>query len=149
MFQKLKADLTEALKAKDSFRLTVLRGLVTAFTNENVAKKRKPDTELSDEEVLTVLTRAAKQRKDSIEQFEKGGRSDLAHNEIKELEFIQTYLPTLMSEEEVRAFVDNKKTELDFTDTAKKGQFVGLIMKDLKGKADGAVVKAVVDSLFK
>lgn len=149
MHQKLKSDLTEALKAKDTMRLTVLRGLVTAFTNENVSKKRKPDTELSDDEVLTVLTRAAKQRKDSIEQFEKGGRNDLAENERRELEIIQTYLPTLMNEGEVRAFIEAKKAELNFSDVSKKGQFVGLLMKELKGKADGAVVKSVVDDLFK
>jgi uncharacterized protein YqeY len=148
MFQKLKSDLTEALKAKDTLRLTVLRGIVTAFTNENVAKKRKPDTILSDDEVLTVLMRASKQRKDSIEQFEKGGRSDLAQNEIKELEIIQAYLPTLMSEAEVRTFVETKKTELNFTDATKKGQFVGMMMRELKGRADGSLVKATVDSLF-
>ena len=89
--------MTDAMKARDVVRTNVLRGLMASFTNEAVAKKRKPDEELSDEEVLVVIGRAVKQRKDSIEQFEKGGRADLAGVEKSELAILETYLPTQMS----------------------------------------------------
>ena len=85
---QIQDEIKHAMKARDEVRLTVLRSLVTAFTNELVAKKRKPDEELSDEDTLVVISRAAKQRKDSIEQFQKGGRDDLAEREIKELSII-------------------------------------------------------------
>jgi len=132
---------------KDETRLLVLRGLSAAFTNELVAKKRKPDEELSDEDALAVISRAVKQRKDSIEQFEKGGRADLADSEKKELAILETFLPPQMSREEIEVYVRQKKEEMNPTPD-KKNQFMGSIMKDLKGKADGMEVKAVIDSLF-
>lgn len=148
LHQKLREDLKGAMRARDSMRLTVLRWLLSAFTNENVAKKRKPDEVLPDEDVLAVLTRSAKQRKDSIEQFVKGGRSDLVAQETKELAIIQTYLPTPMSQDEIRPLAKAKQTELALTDSSKKGSLMSALMRELKGKADGNDVKAVVDSLF-
>ena len=133
--------------AKDTIRLNVLRGLITAFTNENVAKRRKPDEELTDEDTLTVIQRQAKQRKDSIEQFEKGGRPELAEAEKAELVILESYLPAQMSEEEVFQYVSKKHAELGMT-KEKAGQFMGLIMKELKGKADGTLVKRAVDKIF-
>ena len=143
----LKAQMIEAMKAKEALRLGVIRGLLSSFTNENVSKKRKPDEELSDEEVLGVIGRAVKQRKDSIEQFEKGGISDLAESEKVELAILETYLPAQMSREEIFAYVKNK-VESEKPEKEKKNQFMGMIMKELKGKADGMVVKEVVDSMF-
>lgn len=139
--------MIEAMRAKEALRLSVIRGLLSSFTNELVAKSRKPDEELSDEEVLGVISRAVKQRKDSIEQFEKGGRADLAESEKEELTILQSYLPEQMSEEEVEAFV-KAKIEAENPDKEKKGQFMGSIMKELKGKADGSHVKAAVDKLL-
>lgn len=146
--ETLKNDMTEAMRAKDTLRLTVLRGLLTSFTNELVAKKQKPDEKLGDESALAVLTRAAKQRKDSIEQFEKGGRPELAEKEKQELALIEAYLPTLMDKDEIRAHAEAKKNEMGIDDPSKKGMLMGALMKDLKGKADGGDVKEVVDSLF-
>ena len=139
--------MIEALKAKDTLRLNVIRGLLSAFTNEAVSKKRKPDEVLSDEEALVVISRAVKQRKDSIEQFEKGGRPELAEVEKSELAILGTYLPTQMSREEVVVFIKKKQVELNM-DKSKKGQFMGIIMKDLNGQADGSMVKEIIDSLF-
>lgn len=139
--------MIEAMKAKEALRLSVIRGLLSSFTNELVAKSRKPDEELSDEEVLGVISKAVKQRKDSIEQFEKGGRADLAESEKEELVILQSYLPEQMSEEEVEVFV-KAKIETENPDKEKKGQFMGSIMKELKGKADGSHVKAAVDKLL-
>jgi uncharacterized protein len=143
----IKEQLKEAMRAKDAMRLNVIRGLLTAFTNELVSKKRKPDEELPDEEVLSVISRAVKQRKDSIEQFEKGGRADLAESEKAELAMLEAYLPAQMSEEEVKAFVAAKQAELQMPKD-KAGQLTGMVMKDLKGKTDGTMVKNAVEALF-
>lgn len=145
---ELREGIKEAMKAKDAVRLSVLRGLVTACTNELVAKNRKPTDELSDDEVLTVISRAAKQRKDSIEQFRSGGRADLAENEEAELKILETFLPVQMTRAEIETFAKGKMAELGVTDKAGAGKLMGMLMKDLKGKADGNDVKAVVDSLL-
>lgn len=134
--------------AKDSVKLTVIRGLMSVFTNELVSLGRTPQSELTDEEVLAVIRRAVKQRKDSIEQFEKGGRADLADSEKAELNILEKYLPAMMSQDDIRAFAEAKKAELGVTDKAKVGLLMSALMKDLKGKADGGDVKAVVESLF-
>lgn len=144
----IKNQIKEAMLAREAEKLSVLRGLSASFTNELVAKKRKPDEELADEDAMEVIRRAVKQRKDSIEQFEKGGRQDLADAEKSELLILETYLPQQMSKEEIEVYVKNKLTELGFSDKSKVGQFMGMIMKDLKGKADGPLVKEVIDSLF-
>ena len=141
--------MTDAMKARDVVRTNVLRGLMASFTNEAVAKKRKPDEELSDEEVLVVIGRAVKQRKDSIEQFEKGGRADLAGVEKSELAILETYLPTQMSRDEIIMYVKDKlanPTTLEAT-RGNKNQFIGFVMKELKGRADGALVKEVTFSI--
>lgn len=148
LHQQIKDSIKEAMIAKDAVRLSVLRGLVTAFTNELVATKRMPQDFLTDEEVLNSIRKAVKQRKDSIEQFEKGGRPELAEDEKKELVVLEAYLPTLMSREEIKKVVEAKKAEAGEVDKAKLGIFMGSVMKDLKGKADGADVKAVIDELF-
>lgn len=134
--------------AKDALRLSVVRSLVAACTNELVAKSRKPQGELSDEEVLSVIRRAVKQRKDSIEQFTKGKRADLANAESAELAILEKYLPQMMTQDEIKKVALAKRAELGITDKSKLGQFVGTLMKELKGKADGALVKAVVENLF-
>ena len=134
--------------ARDSVRLEVYRGMSAAFTNELVAKGRKPQDSLSDEEALTVITRMSKQRKDSIEQYTAGGRPELADEEKAQLAVIETFLPELMSREEVATVARAKQIELGITDPSKKGMLMAGVMKDLKGKADGMVVKEVVDGLF-
>jgi hypothetical protein len=146
---QIKEQIKEAMKARDETRLLVLRGLLSGFTNELVSLKRKPDGELTDEEALTVIRRAVKQRKDSIEQFTKGGRTDLATSESAELTILETYLPKMMSREDVMKIAKAKMTELGVTDKSGAGKFMGALMKDLKGQADGDTVKSVVDELLK
>lgn len=146
--EQIKDQIKEAMLAKDAVRLQTLRGLLSAFTNELVAKKRKPQEMLEDEDALAVISRAVKQRKDSIEQFEKGGRGDLAEDEKAELAILTTYLPAQMSKEEVMEAVLAKKAELGVTDKAMAGKLMGAIMKDLKGKADGDMVKSAIDEAF-
>ena len=146
--ETLKKELPEAMKAKDEVKLRTLRALLTSFTNEAVAMKEKPDALLSDEKALAVITRASKQRKDSIEQFERGNRPDLAKHEREELTVLEAYLPEMMSREDILPIAKAKKEQLAVTDKGKAGILVGAVMQELKGKADGADVKAVVDGLF-
>lgn len=146
--ETIKQSIPEALRAHDEVRLRTLRSLVTMMTNEVVAKKRKPDEFLTDEEALTVLKRAANQRKDSIEQFTKASRLDLVAPEKAELSIIDAYLPTLMSRDEIFAVAKSKMVELNLSPSADAGKLIGALMKDLKGRADGADVKAVVDGLL-
>jgi len=148
LHEQIKNSIKEAMLAKDAVRLEVLRGMSTAFTNDLVAKGKKPQEMLTDEEVLAVITRMSKQRKDSIEQYTKGGRQDLAEEERAQLAIIETYLPKLMEKSEVETIAKAKQAELGITDPTKKGMLMSALMKDLKGKADGAVVKEAVDALF-
>ena len=136
------------MKAKDAVKLGVVRGLIASFTNELVSLKRMPDGELSDEEALNVIRSAVKQRKDSVDQFTKGGRADLAENEKAELAVLETYLPAMMSKEDVMKTAKTKMAELGSIDKSKAGMFMGALMKELKGKADGDIVKSVVDELL-
>ncbi|HVB19691.1 MAG TPA: GatB/YqeY domain-containing protein [Candidatus Paceibacterota bacterium] len=146
--ETLKKSIPEALRAHDEVRLRTLRSLVTAMTNEIVAKKRKPDEFLTDDEALAVLKRAASQRKDSIEQFEKGGRPELAEPEKAELTLIESYLPKMMSREEIMPIAKAKMAEIGISSKADIGKFIGMLMKELKGRADGTEVKAVADTLL-
>ncbi len=145
---EIKNSIKDAMLSKDAVRLDALRSVVAAFTNDLVARGRKPDEALSDEEVLAIITKLSKQRKDSIEQFTKGGRPELAEKEKQELDVLQKYLPEMMSKDEVLEIAKNKKAELGINELAQKGMLMSALMKDLKGKADGMIVKEVVDSLF-
>lgn len=144
----LKTQLKEAMMAKDSVKLTVIRGLMSAITNELVATGKTPQSEMDDEGVLALIRRGVKQRKDSIEQFTAGGRPELAESEQAELTILQAWLPQMMSQDEIRPLAEAKKAELGIEDKTKLGMLTGALMKDLKGKADGDDVKKVVESLF-
>jgi uncharacterized protein YqeY len=148
LHEQIKSGIKEAMMAKDSVKLETYRGMVSAFTNELVAKSRTPQEMLEDVEVLAVITRLAKQRKDSIEQFKKGNREDLVKEEEAQLKILETFLPKLMDKSEVEAIAKTKKDELGITDATKKGMLMSALMKDLKGKADGMIVKEAVDALF-
>ncbi|TSC69549.1 MAG: hypothetical protein G01um101456_108 [Parcubacteria group bacterium Gr01-1014_56] len=145
---ELKEAIKGAMRAKDTVRLSVLRGLSAAATNELVSKSRKPDEMLSDDELLTVIMRASKQRKDSIEQFVAGGRPELAESEKAELAIIETMLPAQMSQGEIEKAAKEKAAAMGVVDKTGANKLMGMLMKDLKGKADGTMVKDVVDKLF-
>ena len=136
------------MMAKDAVRLSVVRNMISTFTNELVATGKTPQDMLDDAGVLRVIKRLANQRKDSIEQFINGGRPELAESEKAELVILEKYLPTLMSREEIKKIALIKKEALGVTDKSKAGQLTGAIMKELAGKADGGDVKAVVDELL-
>ena len=147
LHQQIKDSIKEAMKAKDAVRLSVVRGLVSAFTNELVAKGKKPDEVLADDETLAVIKRASKQRQDSIDQFTAGGRADLAEKEQAELTIIKTYLPTQMSRGEIEKIAQVKIAELG-ANKSKIGILVGAVMKEAKGTADGSVVKEILEKIL-
>jgi len=147
MQETIKTKLKEAMMAKNEVAVLTLRNIMSSFTNELVSKGKKPTDVLSDEECLTVIARLAKQRRDSIEQFTNGGRADLAENEMAELVVINEFLPTQMTESEITEFLKNYIAN-NTIDPDKKGQALGGIMKELKGKADGSLVKQIFDSLL-
>ncbi len=156
--QQIKNEMREAMKNREEVRLMVLRSLISGFTNELVASGKKPQDEIEDSSALNVIKKAVKQRKDSIEQYGKGGREDLVANETAELEILKKYLPEMMSEEKIREIAIAKKTELGVEDKsnlpagkAGMGILMGAIIGQIKStgdEADGALVKQVVEKLF-
>ncbi len=146
MQEKIKSEIKTAMLARDGVRVGALRMLSAAFTNELVAQGRPPQEPLSDEDCMKVIKRLAKQRKDSMEQYTAAGRPELAEDEKNELAVIEAFLPTQMSEADIEAKVKAKLAESPL-DPTKKGQFIGMMMKELGDTADGAVVKAVIDRL--
>jgi len=148
LHEEIKNNIKEAMLARNLVLLETLRSMVAGFTNELVSKNRKPNELLNDIDVLTVINRLARQRKDSIEQYKKGNRQDLVKEEEAQLTILETYLPKLMEKSEIEKIAKSKKEELGINDATKKGMLMQALMKDLKGKADGGIVKEVVDSLF-
>ncbi len=148
LHEDIKKKIPDAMRARDAITLSVLRGMVAAFTNELVAQKRPPQEMLSDEETLAVIKRQVKQRKESIEQFKKGNRDDLVQKESAELAILETYLPATMSMEEIERLARAKKDELGITQKSDSGKLMAALMKDLKGKADGGDVKTAGEKLF-
>ncbi|MEK7644812.1 MAG: GatB/YqeY domain-containing protein [Patescibacteria group bacterium] len=148
LHETIQTKMKEAMIKKDAVRLSVLRGLLASFMNELVAKKIT-GPHLSDDDALALIKRAVKQRKDSIDQFGKGGRQDLVDAEKAELTILEAFLPQMMSYEEVLKIAKVRQAELGMKDKTAVGKFTGMLMKEFKGKADGMVVKEAVESLFK
>lgn len=142
--EQILADLKQAMKNKEQDRLTVLRSLKSKLLEREISERKGGEARLSDEQVIEVLMKAAKQRKESIDQFKEGGRDDLVANEQKELEIIESYLPEMLSEQEIRDIAKQKIDELGAQNMADMGKVMGVLMQELKGKAEGSVVSKVV-----
>lgn len=138
------ADLTQAMKDKDQDKLKVLRSLKAKLLEREISERKEGEATLSDEQTIEVLMKAAKQRKESIEQFEEGGREDLVASEEAELEIINSYLPKMLSEKEVRDIAREKIEALGAENMADMGKVMGAMMQELKGKAEGSLVSKVV-----
>lgn len=137
------------MKEGDAAKRDVLRLLDSAIKNSEIEKKKREEG-LSEEEVLEVLSRAMKQRQDSVTQFEKGSRPDLAEKEKQEMAIISVYLPEQLSQEEVEKAVREIVAKMGEISAADFGKVMGQAMGQLKGKADGnAVSKAVKAELGK
>jgi uncharacterized protein YqeY len=141
MNEKIGADITAAMKAKDAARLSALRMLKAAVMNKGVEKNR----DLDDAEVLQVVASLVKQRKDSVEQFEKAGRTDLVAKETGEIAILQEYLPPAASTEEIEAAVAAAIAETGATSAKDMGKVMKAVMPKLAGKnADGKAVNEAV-----
>ena len=143
--EQIKADFMAAFKARNTEVADTLRLLSSALHNRGIEKKGKGEAEaLTDEETLEIIRREAKRRKESITIYTQGNRADLAEQEAKELKVLEAYLPTLMGEEEVRKIVEKVLADYGAVDAKDFGKVMGVAMKELKGKADAAMVTKIL-----
>src|SRR4030042_6729927 len=145
LHQQIEADLKSAMKSGDREKAGVLRFLISAVKNFQIETKTKDKEYLSDDEIISVLRHQAKQRRDSISGYEKGGRADLAEKEKAELAILENYLPAQAGVEKIREVVKAKIAELGIADKSGFGRLMGAAMAELNGQADGDAVKKVVE----
>ena len=138
--EKLTADLKESLKSGDKVKLSVVRMVLSSIKNKEIDKR----AELSDDEALAVLSHAAKLRKESIEEFTKGGREDLVQKEREELRVIENYLPEQLSEDKLKEIAKEAILEASATSVKDIGKVMKILMPRLKGQADGKLVNKIV-----
>ena len=145
LHQKIEAELKSALKSGEKEKTGTLRFLISAIKNFQIENKLKGEDYLKDEDIIAVIRRQVKQRKDSIAEYEKGNRPELAEKERAEMEMLENYLPAQAGEEKIREIVKAKKAELSIADKSGFGKLMGVVMAELKGQADGDAVKKVVE----
>lgn len=145
--EQLVNDMKEAMKARDEAKVSTIRMLRAAIKNKEI-EKGGTSYKLSDKEIIDVIITAIKQRKDSIEQFTKGNRNDLAEKEKKEAEILQGYLPPQMSEDDIKAEVKKAIAETGAVSQKDMGKVMKALMPRVAGKADGAVVNRLVKELI-
>jgi uncharacterized protein len=144
--QTIDEAIKTAMKAKDKIRLETVRTLKKALLEKEVALRPSGRDILTEEEEIDLLSQQAKQRRDSIEQFTKAGRIDLADKEGQELAIIETYLPAQLSDDEVGAILDEVIATVGATSAKDMGKVMGAAMSKLKGKADGKKIQDLVKS---
>lgn len=141
--QELQEELKQTMLAKDAIKTSVLRMLLSAINYYEI-KKGGAGYEATDEDVLSVIQKETKQRKDSIEQFQKANRQDLVDKERKELEILQKYLPEQLNEQALITLISQTIKDLKATSMADIGKVMQVLMPKLKGKADGNLVSKIV-----
>jgi hypothetical protein len=159
--QELKEELKQSMLAKDTLKTSVLRMLISGIIYYEIQKgtelwhrasspaseadrRVRAGYEATDEDVLSVIQKEAKQRKDSIEEFKKANRPELVEKETKELAMLQVYLPTQMDENQIREIIQETIREMGATTVADMGKVMGVLMPKVKGKADGTLVSKIV-----
>jgi uncharacterized protein YqeY len=140
--ERVDSELKEAMRAKDSTKVGVLRMLKSALKYAAIAKSAEAD--LSDAEAVQVIRKQAKQRQDSIESFEKGGRTELAEKEKEELAILNSYLPQAMSADELAKLVRETVAEVGATSKAQMGTVMKALQAKVGGRADGKTLSAEV-----
>lgn len=140
--ETLKADLTTAMKARDEVSSSTIRMVLTAITNEEVSGKEART--LTDAEIITVLSREMKKRREAAEAFEAAGRADKSASEKAEGEVISKYLPQQMSEDEIKKLIAATIAKVGASSPADMGKVMGAIKGEVAGKADGALVSSLV-----
>lgn len=145
LLETLNQDMKTAMKAKDKTTLSVVRMLKSAVMNEQINLGH----DLTNDEEVAVLSRELKQRKDSVTEFDKGGREDLSAQTKAEITVVEKYMPAQLSEDEVKQIVADTVTEVGAQSMADFGKVMGAVMPKLKGQADGKLVNQTVKGLLK
>lgn len=143
ILERLDADIKEAMKAGEKEKLTVLRGL-----KSDIKYKQIDSDQLSDSDVIAVLSTAAKKRRESIDQFASAGRSDLADKEKSELEIIAAYLPKQLDEADLRRIITESVAESGASGVADLGKLMKVLMPIIKGQADGKLVNRLASEIL-
>ncbi|BAT71708.1 conserved hypothetical protein [Thermosulfidibacter takaii ABI70S6] len=138
--EKIMADMKEAMKAKNTVKVSTLRLLISEIKNKEIDKRG----ELTEDEILAVIQKAVKQRRESIEQYKNAGREDLVEKEQKELEILESYLPKPLSKEEIEAIIDEAIKETGAASMRDMGKVMKVVMPKVRGRADGKLVNELV-----
>ncbi len=139
---KIQEDIRTSMFARDELKTSTLRLLMSSLKNYEIEKGL--NYEAIDEDVLTIVSREIKKRRESIEMFQKGGRQELVDKEQKELEQLQRYLPEQLSEDEVKKLVDDAISQVGAKSIQDMGKVMGILSTQIKGKADGSMVSTIV-----
>jgi len=138
--KKIQQDLKEALKSQELDKLSTLRMLSSSIHNKQIEKGAL----LSDDEVIQVIAKEVRKRREAAEQYQKGGRVELAEKEIKEAEILETYLPKRLSEEELRTIIKKVISQTGASSLADMGKVMAETMRQVKGRAEGGIVSKLV-----
>jgi uncharacterized protein YqeY len=144
MLKKLEQDMMQALKSKEKEKAGALRLIISKCKNKAIELRK----ELSDQEIIKVLQTVAKQHKESIKLYKEGNRNDLVEAEVRELGFVDVYLPSMMSEEDLRSLVSSVVAEVGATSMADFGKVMPNVMKQGAGKIDGNTAQSIVKELL-
>lgn len=142
--ERLNDDMKQAMKSQDKFKLTTIRMMRASVKNMEIELRRP----LEDSEVLDILSREIKIRKDSLQEFQKAGRDDLVTGLAAEIEIISQYLPEQLTEEEIQEIVRQTIHELGASSKADMGKVMGALMPKTKGRADGKLVNKAVQQFL-
>ena len=144
MLKKLEQDMMQALKSKEKEKAGALRLIISKCKNKAIELRK----ELSDQEIIKVLQTVAKQHKESIKLYKEGDRNDLVEAEVRELGFVEVYLPSMMSEEDLKGLVSSVVAEVGATSMADFGKVMPNVMKQGAGKIDGNTAQSIVKELL-
>ena len=144
MLKKLEQDMMQALKSKEKEKAGALRLIISKCKNKAIELRK----ELSDQEIIKVLQTVAKQHKESIKLYKEGNRNDLVEAEVRELGYVEVYLPSMMSEEDLRSLVSSVVAEVGATSMADFGKVMPNVMKQGAGKIDGNTAQSIVKELL-
>jgi uncharacterized protein YqeY len=144
MLKKLEQDMMQALKSKEKEKAGALRLIISKCKNKAIELRK----ELSDQEIIKVLQTVAKQHKESIKLYKEGNRNDLVEAEVRELGFVEVYLPSMMSEEDLRSLVSSVVAEVGATSMEDFGKVMPNVMKQGAGKIDGNTAQSIVKELL-
>ncbi len=140
LLKKLQEEMKAAMKSGDKEKLSTVRMLISEIKKVQIDQKK----ELTDEEIVQILQRYAKQRKESIKQYREAGREDLAEKEERELKIVQEFLPEQLSEEEIKKIVEEVISETGASSMKDMGKVMKAVMEKVKGRAEGSVVSSIV-----